>query len=632
MAGTEGDTHDGERAPERSAQQLFHAKVASRLGLLPNFFLSARTAPELMERMWDFAQAAYLDNPMPTLFKERLLVYLSRFCPARYCIMRHVAFLLGHGHPSGDITCAPQTVEAVVKLLQRPTPWSRDMDSVYQRLAASPNPMADWPEPDTELEDVLFACVTLVFNEPARSEQARTALVSAIGERRYEFLAGYLALVRVIHYWALLHPEIEPEEDINALLRDHEELAALLLQDPESERSEMGSRLFAELTTLRELQQRSELERAKRALEEKDRQKDQFIAVLAHELRNPLAAIRAATDALAVTGTADSRSEHFRALVDRQSTAMTRMLDDLLDASRVALGKVAVSIEDLDCSESIRSLAAEHAARAQAAGLTITVQLPEAPCYIRADGVRLRQVIDNLLSNAIRFTPPPGQIALELSPQETSVVVRVTDTGVGFDAAIAERLFDPFFQAGTDLARRAGGLGLGLAISARLAELQGGRLRAASGGLGKGATFSLTMPRSANAPRGATQAATAQVAGRGRVLVVEDNTEVANGLAELIRLLGFDVLIAKDGYEALAQARQAIPDIILCDLGLPDGMDGYAVARAVKSDPLLSSVRLIAATGYSRPEDYTSARAAGFEHLIPKPLTLESLRALLFPQ
>ena len=287
---------------ELEPSNSFETEVADRFGILPNFFRSAQAAPELIQQLWGFAKAGYLDNPMPSVFKERLFVWLSRFCPMRYCIVRHVGFLLGgdHGRSSGDATAAPQTVADVVRLLRRPTPWQRDMTLVYAHLENLAEPIETWPDSDGELEDSIFACAAVMFVEPARSERARHALIRAIGSRRFEFFSGCLAFIRTAHYWTMLHPEIESEDDMLSLLRDQEELAKLLLGDSEADRCEMGERLFEELTALRDLHERQELEKAKQALEEKDRQKDQFIAVLAHELRNPLATIRASADALAL--------------------------------------------------------------------------------------------------------------------------------------------------------------------------------------------------------------------------------------------------------------------------------------------------------------------------------------------
>lgn len=273
----------------------FETEVAGRFGILPNFFRSAQAAPELIQQLWGFAKAGYLDNPMPSVFKERLFVWLSRFCPMRYCIVRHVGFLLGrdHGRSAGDAAATPQTVADVVRLLRRPTPWQRDMTPVYARLENLAEPIENWPDSGDELEDCIFACAAVMFVEPARSERARHALRRAIGPLRFELFSGCLAFIRTAHYWTMLHPEIETEDDMQSLLRGQEELARLLLGDAESDRCEMGERLFDELTALRDLNERQELEKAKQALQEKDRQKDHFIAALAHELRNPLATIRA---------------------------------------------------------------------------------------------------------------------------------------------------------------------------------------------------------------------------------------------------------------------------------------------------------------------------------------------------
>jgi len=234
------------------------------------------------------------------------------------------------------------------------------------------------------------------------------------------------------------------------LLRNHAELSRLLLEDPEAGRCDVSEPLFAELTALRELNERKELENAKRALEEKDRQKDQFIAVLAHELRNPLSAIRAATDALGLMNLDDPKIERFRVLLDRQSAAMALMLDDLLDASRIAFGKVSVQMVEVDLREIVRDTVEESTQRIKEAGLTLDCEFPKTSCRVLGDRIRLRQVLDNLLSNSIKFTSAPGRIAVRLRAEPGSIVLRIEDTGRGFDATWAERLF-PAIRA-----RRAG--------------------------------------------------------------------------------------------------------------------------------------------------------------------------------
>ena len=474
----------------------FHTEVAQRFGILPNFFRSAQAAPELIQQLWGFAKAGYLDNPMPSVFKERLFVWLSRFCPMRYCIVRHVGFLLGreHGHSAGDAAAIPQTVADVVRLLRRPTPWQRDMALVYARLENLAEPIENWPDAETHLEDDIFACAAAMFVEPARSERARHALTRALGSRCLEFFSGCLAFIRTAHYWTMLHPEIEIEEDMAALLREQEELAKLVIADPEADRCEMGDRLFEELTALRDLHERQELQKAKQALEEKDRQKDQFIAALAHELRNPLATIRSSADALTLMRIPDERVAQLVQRLDRQTTAMKRMLDDLLDVSRLALGKLSVHTEPVGVQELLSEVLDEHRGRIGGAGLSLEIAIDGAACSANVDRIRLRQVMDNLFANAVKFTPAGGTIHLSLAREGALCSIRVRDTGVGFDQKFASKLFDPFTQAEQSVDRPNGGLGLGLAIASRLATLQGGSLTAVSPGLQQGATFTLQLP------------------------------------------------------------------------------------------------------------------------------------------
>ena len=608
----------------------FEADVTRRFGILPNFFRSARAAPQLLEQLWGFAKAGYLDNPMPSVFKERLFVWLSRFCPMRYCIVRHVGFLLGeeHGRAAGDESAQPQTVDEVITLLRRPSPWRRDMTLVYASLE-TPRLIRQWPAAGSELEDEIFACAAVMFVEPARSDSARRALIRTLGQRDYEFFSGCLAFIRTAHYWTMLHPEIESEEDMLELMRGHQQLAQLLMEDSEADRSEMSERTFAELASLRELNERQELREAKLALEEKDRQKDQFIAVLAHELRNPLGAIRTSAYALRRLNLQDDRAGPLVERVDRQTTAIARMLEDLLDASRIAFGKVTVQFESLDLRAFLREALDEQEPHARQAGLQLIARITEDTCYVNADRMRLRQVLDNLLSNAIKFTAAGGSVELILSIENDAAVVSVRDTGIGFESAFAERLFEPFVQQEQGRDRSAGGLGLGLAIAARLATLQNGSLTASSPGIGRGALFTLTIPVANPLTDNLIKGMPVEQLSSKSVLLVEDNKDLADGFAELLRLHGIYVRVAYDGPSAIKKALEAVPDIILCDLGLPGGMDGFAVARACRAEESLRNVRLVAASGYSSSEDHANATAAGFDSLMIKPLTEESLRKLI---
>ncbi|MGB9387280.1 MAG: hypothetical protein WCB50_21040 [Pseudolabrys sp.] len=217
---------------KESEHSSFTEQVAKRFRLVPNFFVSAPDAPEVIERLWAFAAAAYLDNPIPTLFKERLFVFLSRFCPVRYCIVRHCGFLVGYGDAAGDPAHHTQTIEQVIELLQTSPPWRRDLEPIYSSLAAVKKPV-DWPAPGSEIEDQLFAVCTLIFVNPTQSERALNALRQAVGGKRFEYVLALLAFIRTAHFWTLVHPGIAMGDDVKELLKGHKELAALLLQEPE---------------------------------------------------------------------------------------------------------------------------------------------------------------------------------------------------------------------------------------------------------------------------------------------------------------------------------------------------------------------------------------------------------------
>jgi hypothetical protein len=219
----------------------FRQEVLRRFGLVPNFFMTARDAPEVVEKLWDFAKSAYLDNPMPSLFKERLFVFLSRFCPVRYCIVRHCGFLVGYGHASGDPAVHAQTIDQVIHLLKVPSPWRREIEPIYEGLAAIKTPI-DWPAPGSDLEDWIFAAAVVIFVEPHQSERPQMLLRNVLGGKRYEYLLALLTFIRAAHYWTVVHPGLEIENDVMELMRTHKELASLLLQDPDVGRSDQHYR------------------------------------------------------------------------------------------------------------------------------------------------------------------------------------------------------------------------------------------------------------------------------------------------------------------------------------------------------------------------------------------------------
>ncbi len=269
------------------------------------------------------------------------------------------------------------------------------------------------------------------------------------------------------------------------------------------------------------------------------------------------------------------------------------------------------------------------AEQARHAGSELTSELADNACFVNADRMRLRQIVDNLLANAIKFTPAGGSVHLSVRVESGSAVVLVQDTGIGFDSGFAEKLFEPFVRDDPDGVQSSGGLGLGLTIASRLAALLGGNLKARSPGKGRGAEFTLSIPVVGEITDVCIEDHIPAGLGAGMILVVENNRDLADGLAELLRLKGAAVLTAADGAAALECALAVVPDVILCDVRLPGEMGGYAVARACRGDATLKNVRLVAVSGYSSPGNLADAEAAEFDSYLVKPLTEEALRTLI---
>ncbi len=374
--------------------------------------------------------------------------------------------------------------------------------------------------------------------------------------------------------------------------------------------------------------------RTAEALRETARRKDEFLALLGHELRNPLAPIRNAVHLLRQAGNDEALLERTRGMIERQVEHMTRLVDDLLDVSRISQGKILLRRERLDLIELVCHAVDDHRDGLEAGGLQLDLAVPEEPVWVEGDRTRLSQMVGNLLHNAAKFTDPGGRVTVELgvdppaAPKTAEIAVR--DTGIGMDAEMLERLFETFSQADRSLARSRGGLGLGLALVKGLADLHGGEVEAASGGLGQGARFTLRLPlASAEAAPLEEPEIPAPSAGARRVLVVEDNADAAESMQLLLELRGFAAAIAGDGLAGLELARQFRPDVVLCDIGLPGGLDGYAVARALRADPAFAGLRLIALTGYGQAEDQRQAYAAGFDLHLTKPVDPAKLFQLL---
>jgi PAS domain S-box-containing protein len=371
---------------------------------------------------------------------------------------------------------------------------------------------------------------------------------------------------------------------------------------------------------------------AEQALREADRRKDEFIAILAHELRNPLAPVRTAVEILRRLAPDEPRISRARDAIDRQVSHMARLIDDLLDVSRISRGKLALKKGPCDVSAVARQMAEDYRSGVEAAGLTLSIETAGSPVWIEGDPVRLGQMVGNLLHNAIRFTEPGGRVEVRVQRNDADglALVSVTDSGVGIDPLLLSRLFDPFSQGEQDIARSKGGLGLGLALTKGLAELHGGGVAASSEGRGLGSTFTLRLPLSRS--REVDAAATGVRAPRGeplRILLVEDNADAAEMLGSLLELQGHDVRIAYEGISAVEMAREFLPEVVISDLGLPGELDGYGVARSVRDMPELASSYLIALSGYASEDTRRRAREAGFHQHFAKPASLGELERAL---
>ena len=365
---------------------------------------------------------------------------------------------------------------------------------------------------------------------------------------------------------------------------------------------------------------------------EADRRKDEFLAMLGHELRNPLAAIRNAHSVLVRLGLGDERAVRQRDVIDRQTRHLARMVDDLLDVSRVTLGKIALKVQTIDLEEVALSCLRELGTAALAERRDLSLVVDTAPVSVEGDPVRLEQVISNLLQNAIKYTSPGGRITLRVAEEEGEAVVRVADTGIGIPPEMQPRIFDLFTQVESSLPRSQGGLGLGLPLVRSLVELHGGRVAVASAGSGRGSEFTVRLPLGPTSigcgPRAPQRAHRTSTSGGMLVLVVEDNRDGRESLRDLLEIWGHRVELAEDGYDGLAKALSVHPDVALVDIGLP-GIDGNELARRIRASMNGDCPCLIAMTGYGQPEDRNRALEAGFDTYLVKPVEPDVLSRLL---
>lgn len=372
--------------------------------------------------------------------------------------------------------------------------------------------------------------------------------------------------------------------------------------------------------------------KAEQALREADRLKDEFVAMLAHELRNPLAPIRNAVQVLRQLGLTDPELKWTRDVIGRQVAQMSRLLDDLLDISRITRGTIVLKRTVVEISTVIDRAVETSLPLIKSRRHKLSVQGPRESVQVEGDLTRLVQVIANLLNNAAKYTDAGGCIELIVETTPDEVLVRVRDNGMGISAELLPNIFDLFTQGSRSLDRSQGGLGLGLALVRRLIEMHGGRVEAQSAGSGSGAEFIVRLPRIAAASSRENSGSAGGRSGSNsagvRVLVVDDNVDSAESMALLLSLDGHDVRTAFDGPGALAIAGEFQPEAVLLDIGLP-GMDGYEVAKQMRGQPGMEKALMIAVTGYGQADDRARSKAAGFDHHLVKPVDPEILSALL---
>ena len=358
--------------------------------------------------------------------------------------------------------------------------------------------------------------------------------------------------------------------------------------------------------------------------------RDEFLAMLAHELRNPLAPMSNALHILRLSKTEDTNALKSIEILERQVGHVVRMVDDLMDVARLERGKVALKPARVDLNAVVSSALESGLLTAQQRGHHVSVRFGADALPVDGDAVRLEQIVCNLVNNAAKFTPRPGEIRVSTSIQAAFALLSVEDDGVGFQPGAAERLFDPFLQVNPTFERSAGGLGLGLTIVRRLAELHGGSVQASSAGPDKGSRFVVRIPLAEGKIETAAQAERSAPprTRRRRIVVIEDNPDIRETLRMLLDLWGHEVAMASDGRSGVARVIEDRPDVALIDVGLP-GMNGYEVARAIRGSPAANGTRLIAVTGYGQPSDRELALQAGFDMHVLKPISPSVLERLL---
>jgi two-component system CheB/CheR fusion protein len=372
----------------------------------------------------------------------------------------------------------------------------------------------------------------------------------------------------------------------------------------------------------------AQLQRAEAEARENVEKRDHFLAMLSHELRNPLAAVLNASSLLEWDTIDKEAMDEARGAIARQSQHMARLLDDLLDVSRITRGTIEIRKATADLAQSAREALESVTPALETKELQLHLELPEKPLVVRGDPTRLQQIQANLLTNSIKYTPPGGEVWLTLSEENGQAVIRVRDNGIGIPPEMRDRIFDLFVQVDETPGKTDGGMGVGLTLVRTLVELHGGTIEVQSEGEQKGSEFIVRLPLSQGKPaQDAAREPKADLAGL-RVVLVEDNADIRVVTGRLLKAVGCEVTHAEDGTRGIAAISEQQPDVALIDIGLPD-MSGYEVARAIRQRPEGRGVKLLAVTGFGQPEDRQKALDAGFDDHLVKPLRYDALVSVM---
>jgi signal transduction histidine kinase len=512
---------------------------------------------------------------------------------------------------------------------------------------------------DVQMPDINGFETAALIRERERSQHTPIVFLTAINKSDFHVTQGYsvgaidylfkpivpeVLKAKVAAFVDLAKKQKELQEEIRQRQIAEEEVRQLNA-DLERRVNERTAALRTANKELKnEINERKQLEKAlhqrAEALADADRRKDEFLAMLAHELRNPLVPIINASAVIEQSETASESLKRQCDVVSRQARHLARLVDDLLDVSRITHGKIELRKKQIELGPVIEQAIESSKPLIEARGHRLWVTVPDQKIFLHADETRIQQIISNLLNNAVKYTDPGGQIRLIVELDGNEVEIHVIDTGVGIAPEMLPRVFDLFSQADRSLERSQGGLGIGLTMVASLVKLHGGRVDAHSEGRGRGSEFILHLPvlsveeveqnevETSITDQDMLNAFLAARQGELKVLVIEDNRDASDSLRDMLEIFGYQVELAYTGPLGLEAARKFQPDIVLCDIGLP-GMDGYEVAQRLRQEPELGNVVLVALTGYGQEEDRRKTYEAGFDLHLVKPVDPEKLQNLL---